>query len=344
MKILITGATGYIGHQLACKLAVEGEQINILVRDVHAVHLPENKNIHVFKGDITDPASIDIAIKGCSQVYHCAAVAKFSLDDKDALFAINVKGTKNILAASLANTVEKLVFTSSAAVLGPSLTTPLTEKDERIEPFESDYDLSKHLAEIQVQEFVRKGLDAVIVNPSRVYGPGPDTYSNAVNRMVEKLLDKRMFLFPDIGNYVTNYCYIDDVVNGHIMAMQKGRSGENYILGGENISYETLLKSVIKYAGTKKHILKIPVSFAKAFAYLSGFFNKDAELSPALITRFAKHRMLNNEKAVKDLGYYITPFDKGIQTTIDYLKAKKTNIVQIKPFNYGKDTVSARTC
>lgn len=345
MKIFITGATGYVGSQLANRLTMQGEEINILVRDVHAANIPKGKNINVFKGDITYPESIALAIKGCTQVYHCAAVAKFSLADRNALFDINVNGTKNILQASLTANIQKLVFTSSAAVFGPSLTIPLTENDCRLEPFESDYDISKHLAENLVREFVSKGLNAVIVNPSRVYGPGPDTYSNAVNRMIQKFLNKKMLLFPKIGKYTTNYCYINDVVNGHIMAMQKGRAGENYILGGENVSYDKLLNLIIQYAAIKNYILKVPVPLAKIFASLSRFVNKSTELSPSLITRFAKHRMLNSEKAIKDLDYHITSFDDGIKTTIDYLKDNsiKTKTIQTKFYEYGKDQISART-
>jgi len=345
MKILITGATGYVGSQLVKQLIEQREEINILVRDIYSIHIPAGKNINVFKGDITDQESISKAIKGCKQVYHCAAVAKFSMADRNILFSTNVNGTRNILEASLKTNIQKLVFTSSAAVFGPSLTTPLTETDSRIEAFESDYDISKHQAEKLVHEFVAKGLNAVIVNPSRVYGPGPATYSNAVNRMIQKFLDKKMLLFPNIGKYISNYCYIDDVVNGHLLAMQKAKAGENYILGGENISYDKLINSIIKYADLKNYILKVPVSFAKKFASLSVFLNKDSELTPSLITRFAKHRMLKCEKAIKELGYHITTFDEGIKTTIDYLKNKsiKTKTIQTKFYEYGKDKVSART-
>ncbi len=345
MRILITGATGYIGNRLANKLLMQGEEINILVRDIRSFYLPVGKNIRVFNGDITHPESIAAAIKGCEQVYHCAAIAKLALSDRKPFMDINVTGTKNILLASLHANVQKLVFTSSAGVWGPSLTIPFTEKDSRIEPFESDYDLSKFLAENMVKEFVNKGLNAVIVNPGRVYGPGPATYSNAVNRMIRYILNKKIVCLPKIDDYVSSYSYIGDVVNGHIMAMQKGQAGENYILGGENISYGKLLQTIRDYALTNNHVLKIPVTLLKGIAFLSRMINKNTELTPSLITRFAKHRMLNSEKAIKELGYHITPFAEGIKTTIDYLKSNgyTTPNIQTKFYYYGKDQVSTGT-
>ena len=345
MKILITGATGYIGNQLAKKLAAQGEEINILVRDLNSPTLPLAKNITAFKGDITDPESIALAIKDCTHVYHCAAIAKLSLRDKNAFKKVNISGTKNILEASLAAKVQKLVFTSSAAVFGPTLNVPFTETSYRIEPFESDYDLSKYEAENLVREFVVKGLNAMIVNPSRVYGPGPSTYSNAVNRMIKLLLNKKILLLPKIENYITNYCYIDDVVNGHILAMQHGVVGENYILGGENISYKKLLQKITAYTATKNHVVKIPVPILKVVAFVAHLVNRKTELTPSLITRFAKNRLLSSEKAIKNLGYCITPFDEAIKTTIDSIKDDnyKSKNIHTKLYYYGQDQVSTRT-
>ena len=345
MKTFITGATGYVGNQLAHELALRGEELNILVRDEQVTNLPGSKNIKLFKGDITDAESIAVAMKGCTHVYHCAAIAKLSLFDRNVFFDVNVNGTANILDAALKANVQKVVFTSSAAVWGPSSTIPFTENDSRIEPFESDYDLSKYMAEKLVREYVTKGLNVVIVNPSRVYGPGPATYSNAVNRMMQHILTKKIVLLPKIDKYLSNYSYINDVVNGHLLAMKKGIAGENYILGGENISYGHLLQTVRKYAPEKNHILKIPVSLLKGIAFISRLINKKTELTPSLITRFAKHRLLNNEKAISQLGYTVTPFDEGIKKTIYFLQntGYKVKNIHTKIYHYGKDQVSAGT-
>ncbi|MBL0181127.1 MAG: NAD-dependent epimerase/dehydratase family protein [Chitinophagaceae bacterium] len=324
MKIFITGATGYVGNQLARQLMQQGKELNLLVRDPGSVNLPAGKNVTIFKGDITDEESVARAIKDCRYVYHCAAIAKLNTSDKNIFYDVNVTGTRNIMEAALHANVQKMVFTSSAAVFGPSLNIPLTENDPRIESFESDYDFSKHMAENLVREFVNKGLNAVIVNPSRVYGPGPATYSNAVTRMIQYLLTKKILFFPKIDDYRTNYCYINDVVNGHILAMEKGVAGENYILGGENISYGELLKTVTQQTATKNRIVRMPIGLVKGIAFLSQLINRNTELTPSLITRFAKNRMLNSEKAMNCLGYQVTSFNEGIQHTIDFLKHTKS--------------------
>lgn len=323
MKIFITGATGYVGNQLARQLLQQGEELSLLVRDPQSVNLPAGKNVSIFKGDITDEESITRAIRGCTHVYHCAAIAKFGSSAREKFYSVNVTGTKNILDAAVQARVQKIVFTSSAAVFGPSLNIPLTENDPRIESFESDYDFSKHLAENKVREFISRGLNAVIVNPSRVYGPGPATYSNAVTRMIQYLLTKKILFFPKIDEYRTNYCYINDVVNGHILAMEKGVAGENYILGGENISYAELLNTVTNQAAVKTRVVRMPVGFVKKIALLSQLMNRNTELTPSLITRFAKNRMLDSKKAMNCLGYKVTSFNEGIQHTIDFLKPGK---------------------
>ena len=324
MKIFITGATGYVGNQLARQLMQQGEELNLLVRDPASVNLPAGKKITILKGDITNEETVARAMKDCTQVYHCAAIAKLNASDKNIFYDVNVTGTRNIMEAALRAGVQKMVFTSSAAVFGPSLNIPLTENDPRIESFESDYDFSKHMAENLVREFVNRGLNAVIVNPSRVYGPGPATYSNAVTRMIQYMLTKKILFFPKIDDYRTNFCYINDVVNGHILAMEKGVAGENYILGGENISYGELLKTVTQLAAIKNRIVKMPVALVKGIAFLSQLINSNTELTPSLITRFAKNRMLNSEKAMNCLGYQVTSFNEGILHTIYFLKHTKS--------------------
>jgi nucleoside-diphosphate-sugar epimerase len=345
MSIFVTGATGYIGNQLVRQLAAREEEIHLLVRDPLSPHLPTGRNIQVFKGDITDPGSIGPAIKGCAQVYHCAAIATFSGTAFTTFMEVNVNGTKNVLAAALDASVQKLVYTSSAAVWGPTLQVPFTEKNDRIDFFESDYDLSKYVAETLVRAYAVNRLNAVIVNPTRVYGPGPATYSNAVTRMIGYILNKKIVWFPAMDQYISNYTYIGDVVNGHLLAMERGKAGESYILGGENISYGDLLRSVREYGATKNLVLKLPLPLLKGAAALAYFLNKKTQLTPSLVSRFAKHRILSSEKATAQLSYRVTPFKEGLQTTIDSLKKSgpgKRNSPS-KFYRYGKDQVSAGT-
>jgi len=320
MKTFVTGATGYIGNELIKKLLKNGEELTLLVRNPSSPCIPRHKNITLHIGDILNRKDIIQAMSGCKYVFHCAAIAKMNLKNRNTLFEVNTTGTKNILDAAMHTGVEKIVFTSSAAVFGPSLNIPLTEDDPRIESFESDYDFSKHIAENLVREYAAKGLHAVIVNPSRVYGPGLLTYSNAVNRFIMQIMKRRLMVLPDISQYKANYCFIGDVIDGHIKAMENGRSAGNYILGGENISYDHLLYTIKQYAGGGAKIIKCSARLMKCFLGIINAFYRHPDITPSMVSRFNKHRMLNSNKAMNELGYKITPFEEGMKTTINYLK------------------------
>lgn len=324
MKILVTGATGYIGQQLVKALTERQNTVHILVRDMHSPNIPQHDNIRVFKGDITEPASINSAIAGCERVFHAAAFAKLTAKDSSVFFKINVEGTKNILEASLKHGVKKLVYTSSGSVFGPSLKTPLCENDPRIVSFESDYDLTKHLAENLVREFTHKGLYGIIVNPSRVFGPGLSSYSNAINRFISWMLFKKIVVVPAIGKVVSNYSFIDDVIQGHLLAMEKGLAGERYIIGGENISFNTLVQTVLSESGKKNNLIQLPIAVMKAGGVLKNIAAKiigqKTDFTPKILSRLVRNRTLSSKKAMQQLGYQITPFKEGIHQTINFLK------------------------
>lgn len=327
MKILVTGASGYIGNKLAHELAGLGHHVSALVRSSSASDLFHHPNIHVCVGDILDQDSLADAIKGCKQVYHTAAFAKMWDRDPNNFYKINVGGTENILQAALKSGVSKLVYTSSCGVWGPDEHHIYSENDPRITSFDSDYDLSKYLAEKLVREYCYKGLFTVIVNPPRVYGPGLERYSNAINRFIKQILNKKMVPLPWNLNTKANYSFIDDVINGHILAMEKGLGGERYILGGENISYRKLIQTIIAYSQYKPVFIRIPSAIIQAWAWLelglAKFSNYNPIFTPKLARRIQASKMFDSSKAIRQLGYTITPFEKGIQTTIDHLKTNK---------------------
>ena len=323
MKILITGATGYIGYKLAMEAARRNYTVHILVRDLGSRLLPVHPNIVAFKGDITDKASVMVAIKGCDKVMHAAAIAKLSAKDNSIFYSVNVEGTRNILDASLAAGVKKFVFTSSGAVIGPSGKYPMSENDPRIVAFENDYEISKHWAEELVKEYCRRGLFAIIVAAPRVYGPGHECNGNAMNRLLKNILTMRLAFVPSCDNIVANYAFVDDVVNGHFLAMEKGLGGEKYILGGENLSYRSFFQTIKQNTDKKIRLIRIPQFVLKiwSFLYMSvcSLLGKETHISPKVIDRLSQNRALNCDKAIKQLGYSITPFAKGIQATILHL-------------------------
>ena len=326
MKILITGGTGYIGYKLAMEAARRNYTVHILVRDLQSALLPVHPNIIKFKGDITDKGSVIAAMMNCDKVIHAAAIAKLSAKDNNVFYSVNVEGTRNMLDAALALGVKKFVFTSSGAVIGPSGKYPMTENDPRIAAFENDYEISKYWAEELVKEYCRRGLFAIIVAAPRVYGPGHECNGNTMNVLLKNILSMRLAFVPSCDDVVANYAFVDDVINGHFLAMEKGLGGEKYILGGENLSYRIFFQTIKQNTGKKIRLIRIPTLLLKiwSFFYMSvcALFGKETHVSPKVVDRLTQNRALSCDKAIRQLGYSITPFSVGIQKTILHLKNK----------------------
>ncbi|HKC37331.1 MAG TPA: NAD-dependent epimerase/dehydratase family protein [Chitinophagaceae bacterium] len=326
MKILITGATGYIGYKLAMEAARRNYTVHILVRDLQSPLLPVHPNIIKFKGNITDKVSVMAAMMNCDKVMHAAAIAKLSAKDNSIFYSVNVEGTRNMLDAALAVGVKKFVFTSSGAVIGPSGKFPMNENDPRIAAFENDYEISKHWAEELVKEYCRRGLFAIIVAAPRVYGPGHECNGNTMNVLLKKILSMGLAFVPSCDHVVANYAFVDDVVNGHFLAMEKGLGSEKYILGGENLSYRSFFQAIKQNTGKNIKLIRIPRLLIKLWSFLymciCSLLRKETHISPKVIDRLAQNRALSCDKAIRQLGYSITPFSEGIQKTILHLTNK----------------------
>ena len=332
MKIFVTGASGYVGNKLVHSLTSEGHIVHALVRSLSAEQLLRGSEIKLFKGDLLDKKSISVAMEGCTHVYHTAAISKLWVKKPETFYEQNVAGTENVLQAAMRNEIQKLVYTSSCGVWSASKNHLFTENDPRVSSFDNDYDLSKYLAERLVRRYSQKGLNAVIVNPARIYGPGLNRNSSGVNRFVDMLLRSRINLLPWRLEASSSYSFIDDVVNGHILAMEKGASGERYILGGENISYRRFIELFQIISGTRKIALRIPSWMLRSWGFIEmmrgKFSDHDPLLVPAMVRRFNLDKTFDCSKAVKQLGYVITPFELGLQRTIEHLQKMRTWKIQ----------------
>lgn len=324
MKIFITGATGYIGHQLALKAAEKGFAVSALVRSLHSANLPLHSLIQFHEGDVTEYAAVIKAMAGCDAVLHAAALTQLWHKDRSLFYRINVTGTRNVLEAALQHKVQRFVFTSSCAVLGPSNGHPVSEEDPRFTPFENDYETSKYCAEELIKEYTARGLHTVIVAPPRVYGPGLLTKGNPINQLIRNTLKRGIAFMPAAKDVVGNYAFIDDVVEGHFLALEKGAPGEKYILGGENVSYQRLFDTIATAGGKKLKRVAVPIALLKVWAAavmgVSFILRRHTHLSPKVVGRLMQNRAVSCQKAVQLLGYQITPFQKGIAQTIDHLK------------------------
>lgn len=325
MKVLLTGATGYIGNRLALHLAENNYEVHALVRNRKSDNIPVHPNILLFEGNLNNPDSIEKAIANCEYVFHTAAFTKLTCSDVEEFYNVNVRGTANVLNAAKNNGVKKFIFTSSVSVFGPSQPNSLiVEIHPRMSSYANDYELTKTMAENLVLEYNKKGLPGVILNVSRVYGPGKTSFSNGVNRFVSMLLKKRVVFVPSKLHIETNYVYIDDVTKAHILALKNGIGGEKYIIGGENASYEKLFTTISECNKTKIPVVKINYTALKTGLFLKSLIDKlllnEPSLTPKLLDYVFTNRNVSSQKAVSQLGYEITSLKIGMEQTLRFLK------------------------
>jgi nucleoside-diphosphate-sugar epimerase len=324
MKILITGATGYVGNNLAHTLANMGNKVHAIVRSDSAKKVLQHPNITIFKGDILDKDSLVTAMKGCQQVYHTAAKVGLSVKNYPDFHNANVEGTRNVIHAILQTGIEKTVFTSTCGVIGPSFNHPLNEENARTTPISTAYDLTKKLSEDLIFQQATQGMNVVIVSPSKIYGPGNISHSLTANAVINMFLTKKITLIPSPGTYQVSFAFIDDIIKGYLLAMEKGKSGEKYILGGVNISYQEFFNQISAISSCKGHIIPLSKNTFKALAFLQ-LLNSKIIGNPPLFTAKSIDYIFNNyafssDKAIQELGYTLTPLEEALQQTIHFLK------------------------
>ncbi len=327
MRILITGGTGFIGKELVRRLLKEGYDIRLLVRSADKAADIGLSAGSIIIGDVTNMPSVKRAMEGCTHVFHLAAYARPDAKDTTVFRRVNVEGTHNVLEAALAQGVERVVFTSTAGIFaatGPD--DDAVESGARQESSQTDYIATKIEAEALFREYLSKGLNIVTLYPSRVFGPGVISTSNAVTKIIGLFIRGRWRLIPGNGKSIGNYVFIDDVVAGHILAMQKGRKGEGYLLGGENVSFRDFFSILKEVSGKRYCLFRIPYTVMWFVALLmvvnSKVFRRPAIISPAWVGRYLKHRRISSLKAMDELGYRITPLDKAFEKTICWLRLR----------------------
>jgi len=327
MKIFVTGATGYIGTNLAHTLAGMGNEVHAIVRSGKAKELLQHPNIMLFKGDILEKESLLLAMTGCRQVYHTAAKVGVWAKDPSLFYKVNVEGTKNVLDAALQSGIEKFVFTSTCGVIGSSLYEPLNEQDPLNTSFALEYDLSKKIAEEMVFQYAGKGMNTIIVCPSKVYGPGNISHSLTANAVINMFLKKRVAFIPWPGTYKVCFAFIDDIVKGHLLAMEKGKTGNKYILGGINTSYQQFFNSIRCISHCNGRIIQLSKESIRRWAVLELLSYKITSIQPHFTVKSSAYIFNNyifsSEKATRELGYKITPLDEGLKKTIWFLKGQK---------------------
>ncbi len=327
MKYLVTGATGFIGGALCKALAGEGHEVRALYRDASRVSsLQAIEGVRTFQGDILHPESLRLPMRGCDGVFHVAAYAKPWARNTDTYFRFNVRGAQHVFHAARAAGVNRVVFTSTAGVINPSQEpgTPTDERTPRTVPYLTDYDRSKSEAETLASDMAKAGLEVVTVCPSRVFGPGELSESNGVTRMIRFFLQGRFRTIPGDGRSIGNYVYIDDVVRGHQLAMERGHNGERYILGGENASFNAFFDLLSDISGLRISMVRLPVPLLWMAAYgmesWAKLTGRPPLLTPPWVRKYLYHWELSIEKARSGLGYRPLPLADGLDRTIEWLR------------------------
>jgi nucleoside-diphosphate-sugar epimerase len=325
-NVFITGATGYIGSKLALKLATNGDTIHALCRSNSKNRYLDHPNIKFFPGDICNRESVLKAMNTCRYVYHLAAYVSAWAKKPQTYTDINIRGTEIILETALKQGIEKTLFTSSAGVFGPTLKGLTDEKSTVKIDSLTDYGNSKAAADRKVQFYIGKGLKAVIVYPTRVFGPGLLTESNSITKIIHFYIRNKFGFIPGNGKNIGNYAFIDDVVDGHLLAMRKGKSGEKYILGGSNISFNDFFNKLSIVTGKKHILVHIPkwamLSFAKSQELMANSFGKKPLITRKWVRKSLYNWILTSRKAKQELGYGITPFEEGITQTVKWIMDK----------------------
>ncbi|MCP5151274.1 MAG: NAD-dependent epimerase/dehydratase family protein [Ectothiorhodospiraceae bacterium] len=323
MTTLVTGASGFVGAAVVRRLLARGEAVRVLVRATSDRRNLAGLDVEVALGDLTAPATLAAAVRGARHLYHVAADYRLWVRDPGPLYAANVEGTEALLRAAGDAGIERIVYTSSVATLG--LRTDGRPADEdtpvRLDDMIGHYKRSKFLAEARVDALAAAGLPVVIVNPSTPVGPR-DVKPTPTGRMILDAARGKMPAYVDTG---LNVVHVDDVAEGHLLAMEHGVAGQRYILGGENLTLREILHAVARAAGRTPPRVRLPhgavlpvAVVAEAWARLSG---RGEPLATVDGVRMARKRMFfDSARAERELGYRTRPAQAAIDDAVAWFE------------------------
>lgn len=320
MKVLVTGATGFLGGWLVRRLLAEGHDIRIIRRSKANDDLSELP-VESVPGDVTDVESLRAACRGIDTAFHLAGVIGYSRRERRAMEEVNVGGTANVLTACRDLGVRKLVYASSVAAIGASTDgTPLTEDSPcTIRPLDLGYFETKHRAEELVREAVRAGLiDAVMVNPTTIYGPGD--VKKGTRRTQCRVAEGRLRFFPPGGVGVVA---VEDVIDAFMAVWQRGRPGERYICNGENLLFGDLFAMIAREAGARPPSIRLPRPVTIAIGR-AGDLLETVGLPSPLAGETARAAVLYHwfdaSRARSELGLRFKPAAQAIAASVRWMR------------------------
>jgi len=324
MKTLITGASGFVGSAVLRQLIVTGHSVRALVRPSSDRRNLAGLPIEIVTGDLTDRTSLDCALAGCSAVFHVAGDYRLWVRRSHEIYETNVAGTRNVMLASGEAGVSRIVYTSSVATLGLNPDGSPADEDTpvSISGMIGHYKRSKFLAEAEVKRLAdEKGLPVIIVNPSTPVGPR-DIKPTPTGRMIVDAASGRMPAYVDTG---LNFIHVDDVATGHLLAFERGKIGERYVLGAENMTLKEMLILLASVNGQRPPRVRLPHPLVLPIACLSeGWARAVSGKEPRVCltaVRLARKKMFfSAEKAKRFLGFNPRPVTEALRDAVDWFR------------------------
>lgn len=327
MKVLVTGAGGYLAEQLILHLAGNGHEVNAMYRSNHRTVLEGRENVHLVHADLQSRESLEKAVEGCEEIYHVAAFARSWAKDPKMFYDVNVGGTINLIEVAKNHDVKRIVVTSTAGAIGPAPEGSLVVEDQyRRVDFFGDYESSKFIMNEKILDYVRKGMDIRIVCPTRIFGPGNlDSKGSMITQIFHSYLKGKWRIQLGNGSDRANYAFIDDVVQGHLLAMEKGKAGEKYLIGSFNDSFEGIMSALARISGKKHKLFNVPFGILRFYANfvggIAGLFNFDPVITKDWVAKLNQNWEADITKAKMELGFEPTSEEEAIRSTVEWLKS-----------------------
>jgi dihydroflavonol-4-reductase len=323
-RVLVTGASGFVGSAVARIARERGFDVRVVVRKTSSRQNIEALDAEVVIGDMRDQASMRAAMKGVRYLFHVAADYRIWARDPGEIERANLEGTEATMRAALAEGVERIVYTSSVATLKVNAAGDIADETKPAEAHQTigAYKRSKVLAERAVERMVANdGLQAVIVSPSTPIGPR-DVKPTPTGRIIVEAATGKIPAFVDTG---LNLVHVDDVALGHFLALERGMTGERYILGGTNLPLQQMLADIAGLTGRKPPTIKLPRAPLYPLALGAELFAKFSGKEPFVTVdglRMSKNKMyFTSAKAERELGYRARPYGEGLSDALDWFRA-----------------------